>query len=551
MVDAHKQIRATRIALTGPMGAGKSTIGRLLAQYLDGTFTDLDELVEQRTGKSVPLLFAKSEAAFRNAEADAAREWLGRPPNRDAPAVVGLGGGTLQSDALADAFVETSTIIHLNASAETLVTRLEGAGIESRPLLAQSTDPVARLNQLIHARADGYARASMSISTEEGSPSEIAVTALRALYDPDFGPWSGEPRHLAAEINGAEPVSIGRGASPLPPVRRAVLVWDTNLPSCHWGPVRGRLETLAEEGIVVVERAGGEGAKTAESLLDGWRTFLDSGVDRDTPVWVVGGGTISDLGGMWASTFKRGLPLYVLPTTLLGQLDAAIGGKNGINLGGAKNVVGTIRRATGVHLDPLFLLTLKDADLRGGFAEGAKSGLIGDPELVEFLELNADGLRERSLPALEETAARAAAVKLRVVARDLHEAGERRLLNLGHTLGHALESATRGDDAPLSHGDAVSIGMVFAAELARREGVLEDRRLPDRLRALLDALGLPIAPPALSPSARCVLETALGQDKKRQGGQNVWVLPVRPGVCVCMPVDATTVRETLQDMSWL
>ena len=539
-------VDSKRLVLAGPMGAGKSTVGRTLAAYLGATFTDLDDLVVRREGRSIPDLFSDGEARFREAESEAARFWLGNPSPDGEPSVLALGGGTLQAPDIADALLTHTTVLHLDAAPKTLLSRLGDSEIAGRPLLTQAHDPERTLAELVSARADGYDRAQIRVNTEGLSTDEVAVTVLRHLYAPSSGPWAAPPTALAPDTDGGDAITVGRGCLSIPRAREAVLVWDTNLPAPHRRVVWPLLRALAAERLICVDRAGGEAAKSTESFAAGWEALLEAGVDRDTPVWVAGGGTLTDVGGFWAATFKRGLNLHLLPTTLLAQLDAALGGKNGINLRGVKNIVGTIRLPTSVSLDPLFLLTLDERDLRGGLSEAIKSGLIGDPELVKLISDETTRIASRALPVLESISARAATVKLQVVARDLLERGERRALNLGHTLGHALEAVSRPWPSPISHGEAVAIGMVFAARLARQVGALEALDLPESLAHLLDRLGLPNTLPTLTPDEHAHLRRALGHDKKRAHGESIWALPVRPGRVICTAVPQSSVNEALE-----
>ncbi len=530
------------LAFTGPMGAGKSTVGRLVAGFLGRRFLDLDEAIEQRTGRTVAQLFAEGEAVFRAAEGAALREWLARPAGAPAE-VVSLGGGTLQDEGLAAALRGRTLLVHLDAPAPVLAHRLDLADVRVRPLLLSTDNLLETLAELRQRRAPGYAQAHLRLATQGRGAHDVAVALLRTLHDPDDGPWREEPVALAGDGS----VTTGRGALPFEAPRGAALLWDTRLPRAHAEPLLPRLTARAGGRLLRLEREGGEACKTADGALAAWREMLAGGVDRDTPLWVVGGGTVGDLGGFVAHGFKRGVPLCLLPTTLVAQLDAALGGKNGINLDRTKNIVGTIRLPEHVHLDPLFLVTLSDVDLRGGLAEAVKSGLIGDPGLVDLVERERGRLGARPLPALEQIANRAAAVKLGIVGRDLHEAGERRLLNLGHTLGHALEAATAGDERPLAHGDAVAIGTVFAARLARRAGVLADAALPDRVEALFRALGLPVRVPDFGPFGWQTLGTALGRDKKRFRGETLWILPVACGRMAIRTVPHEDVLAELED----
>jgi 3-dehydroquinate synthetase/shikimate kinase len=534
------------LVLAGPMGSGKTTVGRLVAAMLERAFVDLDARIEALEQRSIPALFAAGEPVFRAAEERAARLWLAR--SSDAwPEVLAVGGGTLENAALAEALGRRAAIVHLDAPAGELAARLAEHEVATRPLLVSAADRVAQLEALRRERAAGYARADVRLDTAGAGPRDVAVRVLRALYADDAGPWAGRARELAPGLPSARGVTIGRGALPFPPVLRAAMLWDAHLPACHRDALRGPLAAHAPGGLAWIEVPGGEPCKTPETLARTWGALLEAGLDKDMPLWAAGGGTITDLAGLAAATFKRGVPLALLPTTLLAQLDAALGGKNGINLAGAKNAVGTVRLPDRVHLDPLFLLTLPPPELAAGMAEAVKSALIGDAELLDAIEEGAAREEGWPLPRLEEVASRAARVKLEIVDRDLEERDERRKLNLGHTLGHALETATRAREVPLAHGEAVAIGTAFALELADRVGLLRERPLLDRIPALFHALGLPSVLPALDAAEKAALAAALAHDKKRAGGEQPWVLPVRAGEVVIAPVPASTVDALLAE----
>ncbi len=517
---------ARELVLTGPMGAGKSSVGRLVARWLGARFDDLDELVEAREGISIQRLFERGEERFRRAETRALHAWMA--DSAIETRVLALGGGSLVEPGLAEAVSARATLVHLDAPAEGLLARLTPQARAARPLLTSAVDPLARLEQIRCERVAGYEEALLRIDTAVRDLPGVALELLRRLYA-SGGPWEAHSEMLSGERFASGSVSFGRGGLPFPPSARATLLWDSTLPAVHRDLLIPELRALAGGQLLCLERIGGEDAKTPESLVGAWEELLAAGVDKDVPLWVTGGGTLMDLGGLLAQTFKRGLDCALLPTTLLAQVDAGLGGKNGINLAGAKNVVGTIRLPQQVHLDVLFLLSLAEDDLRCGLSEAIKSALIADPKLIDLIESRADDLFMRSLPLLEEVTRRAARVKLRIIARDLDESGERRQLNLGHTLGHALETLRGRRGRPLRHGDAVATGLVFAARLARSRGELEEPDLVERLEELLARLGLPVALPHLAGDERQELLDLLRHDKKRRGGENLWVLPHRAG----------------------
>jgi len=287
--------------------------------------------------------------------------------------------------------------------------------------------------------------------------------------------------------------------------QRTVLLVDSNV-----GRLHGPLLTDYER----VDVGSGEAAKSLGHVEQIVRRLLDIGVDRSWFVVGVGGGVACDIAGFTASVFMRGLPFGFAPTTLLAQADASIGGKNGVNLGGFKNIVGVFNQPRFVLLDFEVLRTLPPKEVLGGAAEIIKHALIGDAGMFDYLERRWRGLLALEREVVEEVIARSIALKSEIVGRDEREAGERRKLNFGHTLAHALEKA-----AGVSHGEAVGMGMAFAARVSMARGILP---AADGLRiiALLENVGLPTEMPA----ATGPLIEAVGKDKKREGGALHFVL---------------------------
>jgi 3-dehydroquinate synthase len=252
-----------------------------------------------------------------------------------------------------------------------------------------------------------------------------------------------------------------------------------------------------------------------------WNAMLEAGGKRDSRVLAFGGGTIGDLAGFAAGCFLRGLEFVQIPTTLLAQVDAAIGGKTGVDLPGGKNTVGLFHHPAMTVCDTAVLPTLPRQELRSGLVEVIKMAALLDPELFARVEETLDALLAGDPAALGPVVASAAAAKIGVVERDPDERGDRRLLNFGHTLGHAIESSCAY--AGLRHGEAVAYGILFALRLAERRGL--DPDLARRLRELLARLDLPPLPP-LDPAD---LVSHMARDKKAREGGLVWVLPVRWG----------------------
>jgi 3-dehydroquinate synthase len=308
----------------------------------------------------------------------------------------------------------------------------------------------------------------------------------------------------AIEISGAARASrvlvgdLYRELSRHIPPGRAVVITDENILRFY----RAELPP-----VPVLSIGSGEGEKTLETVRSLYESMLALEVDRSVFIIGIGGGIVCDVSGFAAATYMRGLRFGFVPTSLLAQVDAGIGGKNGVNLEGYKNLVGTFSQPEFVLCDPWFLRTLPEAEVANGLAEIVKHALIADAEMFAYIEKHA----EKALALDPEVIARlvgdSVRIKAAVVGRDEREAGERRKLNFGHTLGHALEAAGR-----FSHGEAVSVGMVFAADVSVRRGRL-DAAAFDRLLRLLNALRLPTA---AQVDLRRVQE-AVGKDKKRAG----------------------------------
>ena len=253
-----------------------------------------------------------------------------------------------------------------------------------------------------------------------------------------------------------------------------------------------------------------EAAKTVEVAAGLWSTMGVAGFTRSDAVVAVGGGSVTDLGGWAAAAWLRGVAVVHVPTTVLGMVDAAVGGKTGINTAEGKNLVGAFHTPHAVLCDLDHLATLPPADLSAGLAEVVKGGFIADPRILEIVEADESGVQEPGSAALREIIERKIAVKAQVVAADLKESHLREILNYGHTLGHAIE---HHEGYRMRHGEAVAIGMVYAAELAHRTGHI-DAALLERHRYVLGVLGLPTS---YSGASFDELLTALRRDKKTRG----------------------------------
>ncbi|WP_435019610.1 3-dehydroquinate synthase [Tundrisphaera sp. TA3] len=360
----------------------------------------------------------------------------------------------------------------------------------------------------------------------------------------DLGPRSYEIRVVSGDSGGfggfvraaLDAKWSGRGC------RSALVVTDDNL---H-GAIRGPVEALAEIGITseVASVPPGEASKSlavASTLFD---RLVAMKADRHTAIVAVGGGVIGDLAGFVASAYARGLPLVMIPTTLLAQVDSSVGGKVGVNHPGAKNIIGAFHQPVGVWIDTDSLLTLPPREVRCGMAEVIKYGVILDADFFDSLERDAAAIRDGDRALIRAMIARCCRIKADVVSQDeREETGLRAVLNFGHTIGHAVE-AVAGYGGGYQHGEAVAIGMVAESRLAERMGWIG----PDataRMVRLLEAFGLPTVAPGLDVAG---LRDAMGRDKKNQGGRVRFVLPRAIGRVEMAEAPDQDIRAVLAEM---
>ena len=324
--------------------------------------------------------------------------------------------------------------------------------------------------------------------------------------------------------------------------RRVVLVSDPIIAQLHADAVlRGLTAAGFDVGQVAVPE--GEQAKRLDVASDLWDRLLDLGCDRSSTVVALGGGAVGDLAGFAAATYMRGMNFVQVPTTLLAQVDASIGGKTAIDHPQGKNLIGAFHQPRMVIVDPAVLTTLPEREFRSGLAEVVKHGIVLDAAYFRDLEADVPALLARDLPTLDRVVAGSCRLKAQVVERDEQEAELRWVLNYGHTIGHALEAATGFER--WAHGEAVSLGIVAEARLAERLGIAGPETT-ERQRRLLSAVGLPVKGLAVDPGA--VLQ-ALSRDKKRRDGRVSFVLAPEIGAFrIVADVPSDAIRQTLEEL---
>jgi shikimate kinase / 3-dehydroquinate synthase len=474
------------LVFIGFMAAGKSTAAREAAAVLGVAADDTDALLEAKLGKPIEAIFDRDgEAAFRAAESELATKLLQSADG----GVIALGGGALQSEAVR-AELERHTVVLVDIDLDTAWARAHDHG---RPLARDRAEFEARY----HARAPVYdAAASAVVPGTRTSAVQRALPSLQAIPEGHRLLW-------ATAASGDYPVWIGSLASaPWPAAGRRIVVSDETVAALH----AARVPDVAGS----VEVPAGEEHKTLQTAERVWHALVAQGVTRADHLVALGGGVVGDLAGFCAATYQRGIGVVQVPTTLVAQVDSAYGGKTGVDLPEAKNYVGAYHQPLAVLTDPALLQTLPPEELAAGYAEVVKTALIAGGELWDRVA--------RGEAIDDDTIAACARTKLRVVAADERDSGGRQVLNLGHTVGHAIETAT--GYARYRHGEAVALGLLAALRLSGQDALREV------VGELLVNAGLPTTLDGVEPEA---VVAATARDKKRTGESVPFVLVEAPG----------------------
>lgn len=318
------------------------------------------------------------------------------------------------------------------------------------------------------------------------------------------------------------------------------LVSETKLLELHGAPL---LASLRAAGFkpTLCRIPGGEESKSLAQAAALYPQLAAAGVERSSPVLALGGGVVGDLAGFVAATWMRGVPFVQIPTSLLAMVDSSTGGKTGVDLPAGKNLVGAFKQPAGVLIDPALLATLPPRDLRAGLAEVLKHGLIGAPALFERLARTPQDFLSPTASGWPELIAEALAVKVALVREDPYEGGRRAHLNLGHTFGHAFELCSA---YALPHGEAVAVGLIAAAALAREVGAAP-AALCAEVRACVEGLGLPSALQGIAPARA---RAAMSQDKKKRGQRLRFVIPRAVGEVVLIDDPGAAVDAALREV---
>jgi shikimate kinase/3-dehydroquinate synthase len=481
-----------KTALIGFMGAGKTTAARALG----AAAVDVDEVIEARAGRRVQDIFAQDgEDAFRGLEEQVTLELLGDPRVE----AIALGGGAIGSDRVREA-LRACRVVWLWTTVDDAWSRVSAAENGARPLAADR----ARFGELHDAREPVYE-----------SLADVIVPATRSREVPSvLGALDGLPAEAkllwATTASADYPVYVGTGLVtehrfwPAAVSGRRLVVSDYNAGRLYGGAF--------EPAIGSVRIMPGEQSKTVAHAEIVWTEMVRHGTTRSDVVVALGGGVVGDLAGFCAATYQRGMRYVQVPTTVVAQVDSAYGGKTGVDLAEAKNYVGAFHQPAAVIADPATLATLPPEELAAGYAEVVKTGLLVGGALWERLQAGAAA----SEP---DVIARCALAKLRIVGQDEHDHGLRQVLNLGHTVGHAIETAT--GYARYRHGEAVALGLLAELRLSGADA------LRDQVREMLASAGLPVRLEGVDVEA---VIHATARDKKRvDTGPVPFVLCPQPG----------------------
>ncbi len=523
------------IVITGFMGTGKSTVGKEVARLLDCSFLDTDAEIEARAGKAIPRIFAEGgESSFRQMEANLCAELRERTG-----LVIATGGGTMLDPTNRAALEHRGIVICLSCSPEKILARVKGTG---RPLLAVA-DPAARVEQLLQTRRLVYESIPWQIDTTHLSISEVAarVVQLAGIATlPVHYPGGRYEIHVGEGL--LEYVGSALRAAGAPAGSQVAVVSNPVVAPLYAARVEAALRMAGLEPFLCLI-PDGEEHKTLETVAALYAHLLAGGLDRGGTVLALGGGVTGDVAGFAAATWMRGVRFAQIPTTLLAMVDASVGGKTGVDLPQGKNLVGAFKQPALVLIDPTVLTTLPKEETVSGLAEVLKHALLGDAALFHELEALSSGPSGFRLPdSLCSLVSQALQVKIFIVEEDPFEQGRRAVLNLGHTIGHALETLS---GYVLRHGEAVSIGMAAAVRLAVALG-RADPVLINRVEGLLSSLGLPVRCPPHSVDA---IWEALAHDKKKRNRRLYWVLPRIVGVVdIVQDLSPELVYQVLRDL---
>ncbi len=487
------------IYITGFMGAGKTVVGSRLAHILRRPFVDMDELIANESGMSVHSFFeTRGENQFRDMETRLLERLAGQNG-----LVISTGGGVPERAVNRRIMRKSGAIVYLHTPLDECLARVRNDAGASRPLCRENN----AVRALYERRAAAYADHDVQVNTSKASPDDAAWRICETMR-PELSitvqlGWRRHDLVLAWKLS--------ERLSPYMHKGQAFVITDARVQKALGSRLNGVLDNCP-----LISLRPGERSKTFGTVKRLYESMLRYNLERGGFVIAIGGGVVTDVGAFVASTYKRGIPFILVSTSLVGCVDAAIGGKAAVNLNDVKNAVGCFTAPEAVILDLRAISSLPTRNIIDGLVEAYKTGLVAEPGLAALVEEELHQLLKGDLLLLTDVIRLSASAKARVVKKDFKDTGLRRILNFGHTYGHAVESA---HGYRVSHGAAVAFGMMVAVSLSLQRGLLRPSRATKVLSTLEcfvpQRVELPRGPQAWS---------IMRNDKKNAGGHITFVL---------------------------
>jgi 3-dehydroquinate synthase len=530
------------VFLVGPMGSGKTAVGRQLAKALNLEFHDADVEIERRTGVNIPFIFEKEgETGFRERE----RETLDALTQLNS-VLIATGGGAILLPENRERLAKRGCVIYLKTSVPQQLERTRHS--KQRPLL-NTADPEAKLYSLMEQRAPLYESiANITVNTDGQRVPTLCDHILEHLQH-----WHAAQTEGSNESMHSLSIDLGERSYPifigeklfdnaellkqLIPAQDVFIVTNDLV-----GPLylHRLVAALAGKRTAAIQLPDGEAHKSLATVSSIFDALVASRMNRDAAIVALGGGVVGDMAGFAAACYQRGIDYIQIPTTLLAQVDSSVGGKTAVDHPGGKNLIGAFHQPRAVVADTTTLSTLADRELRAGLAEVVKYGFIRDSSFLDWVEVNAAALLRRDAQALAYAIRRSCEIKAEIVGIDEREQGLRAILNFGHTFGHAIETATGYGE--WLHGEGVAVGMVLAADMSQRLGWISVADY-DRVVRIIASLQLPTNAPRIGADRVLAL---MGMDKKVLSGKIRLVLLKSLGsACVTGDYAAEVLRATL------
>lgn len=487
------------IFLIGFMGSGKSTVGKIVSKYLRREFVDTDEHISRKFGMPITSVFqTQGEEKFRDAES-----LLLKKLSRRKGLVIATGGGLYERPENRQLIRVMGVSIFLDSSLDVIRTRLGDDEISGRPLWKN----FSQVKDLFRERLETYRDCDFRIEVDSLPPGKIALKICSYIYPEREIAVNYEDYNSCVKISWDAPGSIRHYVAG----RKTAIVTDGNVERLHLD----RYREICDSPTVISVRPG-EKSKTLKTAGMIYEKLLEARIGRDDLLLALGGGVITDIGGFVAATYKRGMDFILTGTTLVAAVDAAIGGKSAVDVGNIKNSVGLFTKPLVTVIDLLSLHTLKSDQIREGLVEAYKTGLVFDAKLCAYMRDNIRELNKGSVVHLSEVLARSAAAKCHVVSIDFRERDLRRILNLGHTYGHAVESY---NNYTISHGMAVAQGMLVAIWISHGRGLMSGELARNSLETVKMICPKPVKLPTAGQAWNIMLN-----DKKNRSEKITFIL---------------------------